>query len=88
MENKEATYETFKDMFMSVIDKHAPLKTRLIRGNHAPFVDKELSKAIMHRSKLLNTFHKKTVKLLRNKTNACPLEGKTHTQFTKLCERE
>ena len=67
-------------MFMSVIDKHAPTKTRLKRSNHAPFVEKELSKAIMHRSKLLNTFHKKTVKLLRNKTNACPSEGKTYKQ--------
>ena len=63
MENKEAAYETFKEMFMSVIGKHAPLKTKVIRGNHAHFVDKELSKAIMHRSELLNTFHKKTEKL-------------------------
>ena len=46
MENKEAAYETFKEMFMSVIGKHAPLKTKVIRGNHAHFVDKELSKAI------------------------------------------
>ena len=37
-----------------MVDKHAPIKSIFIRGTHAPFMNKELSKAIMRRSKLKN----------------------------------
>ena len=45
-------------MFETIVDQHAPLKIKFIRGTHAPFINKELSKAIMHKSKLHN-MHKK-----------------------------
>ena len=41
-----------------VLDKHAPLKKKIFRGNKAPFMTKELSKAIMNKSKLQNTYTK------------------------------
>ena len=41
---------------MRTLDKHAPLKKKYIRGNHLPFMNKELPKAIIHRSKLRNNF--------------------------------
>ena len=41
---------------MGSLEKHAPLKKKYIRGNHLLFMNKELSKAIMHRSKLRNNF--------------------------------
>ena len=41
---------------MRSLEKHAPLKKKHIRGKHLPFMNKELSKAIMHRSKLRNNF--------------------------------
>ena len=50
MNDKEEAYASFKNMFKKVIDKHAPMKSKFIRGTHAPFMNKELSKAIMHRS--------------------------------------
>ena len=59
MDDNEAAYSSFKDMFKKVVDKHAPMKSKLIRGTHAPFMNKELSKAIMHRSRLKN-IHNKT----------------------------
>ena len=34
------------------VDKHAPLKSKVIRGNNKPFVTKTLRKAIMWRSAL------------------------------------
>ena len=44
---------------LSVIDQHAPgVKTKCVRENQAPFMNKELSKAIMRRSKLRKV-HKK-----------------------------
>ena len=43
---------------MKVLNLHAPMKTKYIRGNNAPFMNKTLSKAFMHRSKLKNKFNK------------------------------
>ena len=62
MNNKEAAYASFKNMFKKVVDKHAPMKSKRIRGTHAPFMNKEFSKAIMHRSKLKNIQNKTKTK--------------------------
>ena len=58
IDDKEKAYELFKDMFLTVVNRHAPLKTKTIRGAQAPFMNKELSSAIMHRSKLGNVYNK------------------------------
>ena len=58
IENKDATYDLFKSLFKTIVDQHAPLITKFIRGTHASFMNKELSKAIRHKSKLHN-IHKK-----------------------------
>ena len=36
---------------MNVLNKHAPFKEKLIRGNNATFMNKTLSKAFMHGAK-------------------------------------
>ena len=51
-------YDVFKDIFMTVLDKHAPMKNKMVRANNAPFMNKILSKAFMHRSKLKNIYNK------------------------------
>ena len=51
-------YNTFEDVFESVLDKHDPMKSKQIRGNEKPHVNKELRKAIMKRSRLWNIFIK------------------------------
>ena len=92
MNDKEAAYASFKNMFKKVVDKHAPMKSKLIRGTHAPFMNKELSKAIMHRSKLKN-IHNKTktkesweaLKRQRNKFVAIKREN-VRTYFSELAE--
>ena len=38
------------------MEKHAPSKKKYTRGNHMPFFNKDLSKAIMTRTKLRNIF--------------------------------
>ena len=60
--NSELAYEKFKMLYNEVVDKHAPLKYRVLRGNQAPFMTKDLSKKIMIRSRLRNKFteHKTT----------------------------
>ena len=44
-------FTTVTDVLRSVTDKHTPLKTKIIRGNWAPFITKALSKARMARSR-------------------------------------
>ena len=51
-------YDNFIKTFMTVLDKHAPIKKKYLRANHANFVTKQLRKAIMKRSKLHNDFLK------------------------------
>ena len=45
-------YESFENVFVTVLDRHAPRKTKILRGNQKPHVDKNLRKAIMKRSEL------------------------------------
>ena len=51
-------YEEFKRIFMDILNKHAPKKEKLIRGNTAPFMNKTLSKSFMQRAKLKRKFNK------------------------------
>ena len=50
-------YDIFKETFMEVLHKHAPMKEKISRGNNAPFMNKTLSKAFMHRTKLKNNYN-------------------------------
>ena len=43
---------------MNVLNKHAPRKKKIVRGNQVPFMTKDLSKEIMKRSRLCNKFLK------------------------------
>ena len=54
----EITYDEYKDVFMNILSKHAPVKEKLIRANNAPFMNKTLSKSVMIRSRLRNKFNK------------------------------
>ena len=45
-----------------ILYKYAPIKKKILRFNDNPFMTKALRKAIMHRSKLKNIFHKTRAK--------------------------
>ena len=49
---------SFTKIFIEPLNKHAPIKKKYIRANHANFVTKSLQKAIMLRSRLRNIFLK------------------------------
>ena len=51
-------YDNFIKTFLTALDKHAPIKEKYLRVNHANFVTIQLRKAIMRRSKLRNDFLK------------------------------
>ena len=51
-------YESLVNKFSELVNKHAPLKFKNLRGNQAPFMNKEFQKAIYERSRLKNIFNK------------------------------
>ena len=78
-------YGNIDILVKTLLNKYAPIKRKYVRANDGPFMTKELLKAIMHRSKLKNTYNKnksdedhkaykrqrnRCVKLLRNAKNS------------------
>ena len=54
------TYDDFEETFLSLLNKHAPVKKKRILGhNNSPFMTKELRKEIMKRPELKNKYNKK-----------------------------
>ena len=50
---------TFSNICTDVLEKHAPRKKRYLRVNRKPFINPEISKAIMTRTRLRNCVLKK-----------------------------
>ena len=55
-----SNYESFENIFLTNFDRHAPVKKKLVRANHVPYMTKTLRKAIMRRSQLQNKYYKNT----------------------------
>ena len=55
---KHHQYDVFTNIFRMVLDERDPIKKKIVRGNEAPFMTKELSKAKKNRSKLKNRYTK------------------------------
>ena len=51
-------YSVLSDTFSKIVNRHAPIKKKILRGNHSPFIIKEMRKAIYTRSRLRNKFCK------------------------------
>ena len=57
-DDSSKSYEFLSYQFKSVVNKHEPLKTEIVRRNKAPFANKTLRKEICKRSALRNKFLK------------------------------
>ena len=55
----------FDEVFMKVLNRHAPLKKKILKANHSSYMSKTLRKAIMRRSYLENEYLRKTDQCLR-----------------------
>ena len=69
------SYDWMVNVVVEVLDKYAPMKTKMLRGNQSRFMNKSLSKAIMKRSSLKS-------KYLKNRNN---LNRKNYTKQRNLC---
>ena len=54
--NCDEPYKKLTEIFNDILNHHAPLKQKQVRGNHAPFMTKDLSKAIINNSKAKNNY--------------------------------
>ena len=54
----DISFDDFNALLMKLLDKVAPLKTKYIRGNEQPFMNKELKKHQIKRARLLNIYRK------------------------------
>ena len=55
---EENSLEKFLEVSNKVLDKHVPRKSKFVRGNHSPFMNRGLSKAIITRTRLRNVLFK------------------------------
>ena len=69
--------EGFMKTVFHIFNKHAPIKRKYIRANEAPFMTRDLHKAIMKRSKLRNKF-------LKSRSLS---ERKNYTSQSNLCKK-
>ena len=59
MSNKSVkSYKPFEEIFLTVLQKHAPMKSKQLRSNNAPYMTKTFRKAIMKRSELKTKYYK------------------------------
>ena len=72
-----SNYESFETTFTEVLKKHAPLKKKLFRANHAPYITKTLRKTIMRRSQL-------ETKYLKSKTQT---DFKLYKKYKNFCRK-
>ena len=91
--NCQNKYSKLTNIFQEVLNHHAPLKQKKIRGNHTPFMTKELSKAIMNKSKAKNKYIKwpsrenfMNLKRVKNKCNS--INKKAKRQYFKNATKE
>ena len=75
-------YFHFEVTFLRVLEKHAPMKQKVLRANDKPFMTKVLRKAIMRRSALKNRY-------LKEKSDESLKAFKKQKNYTKrLAKRE
>ena len=67
-------YKSFKDIVIDLLNKHASIKEKTIRGNNAPFMNRVLPHNFIHRSKLKNKFN-------NNPTNKNKVSYKKHRNY-------
>ena len=55
------SYGWFENIFLNTLNEHASIKKKMLTARHAPYVTKELRKAIMKNLYLENLYFKKRI---------------------------
>ena len=81
--NRAISYENFEKIFLEVLEKHAPSRTKKVRANDKPFITKPLHKAMMATSQMEKKFHRNP-----SQENKAKYKKKTEKLHKRLCIRE
>ena len=73
--------EKFIKVCLNTLNNHAPSKKKYTRVNHLPFMNKELSKAIMNRTRLRNVYLRKRSDENRKKYSYVSLLRRTKINY-------
>ena len=81
-------YDNLEKYITDILDRHAPIKNKVLRANNKPFMNKTLKKAISNRSRLRNIANKtgNEIDILRYKTQrnyVTSLNRKTQKNYFK-----
>ena len=84
--DKTNSYAMFEELFLKVLYKHSRVKKKVVRANHAKYISKPLSKAMLKRSYLESVyFRKQTTQSLerykKQKSYCSRLYKKTRKNF-------
>ena len=55
---RDIDFSNFQKIFLCTLDKHAPMKKRCVRANEVPYMNSNMRKAIMTRSRLEHVYQK------------------------------
>ena len=58
MNSLDRSYESFEESVINTLNKHAPLKIKIVHANEVPYMTKALKKTIATRSRLENRYYK------------------------------
>ena len=62
---KNISYNAFENLVLQTLGKMAPIKQKHTRGNQSPFMNKDIHKAIMTRTRLRNRLLKEPTEMIR-----------------------
>ena len=86
MYRSDDPYFELTEIFLFILNKHTPIKSKQVRGNQAPFINNPLSKMIKQKSKVSNKYLKWSprknflnYKKVKNKSNS--LVGKSKKEY-------
>ena len=91
--NCDEPYKKLTEIFNDILNHHAPLKQKQVRGNHDPFMTKDLSKAIINKSKAKNKYlnwpsRENFISYKRTKNKCNFLTKKAKTDFFKEAKKD
>ena len=77
----DANYETFHNVYLNVLNKHTPIKSKVITGNQVPYITKAYRNTVIKRSEL-------KIKYLKNSTENFNKFRKQKTFYRRLYKNE
>ena len=90
--NEIEPFESFSNDFKNILERYAPKKSKIVRGNDAPFMTKQLRSEIRHRSRLSNKAKTEKTQMarlaFRKQRNKCTklLRQSKKAYFEKITE--